>query len=56
MLLQKFKNDVQLALDGTIETYYGPLPRIDGTSTIRIYREIVLRRMKIIEDKFLNGE
>jgi hypothetical protein len=48
MLLQKFQNDIQNALDGTVEFYHGNLPNIDGVNTIRIYREITLRRMKII--------
>lgn len=55
ILLQNFQNDIQNALDGTVEFYHGPLPEITGVETIRIYREITLRRMKIIEEKFINN-
>lgn len=38
MLLQSFQNDIQNALDGTVEFYHGPLPNITGLDAIRIYR------------------
>jgi hypothetical protein len=55
LLLQSFQNDVQNAIEGTIESYHGPLPPISGANAIRIYREITLRRMRIIEERFLKG-
>ena len=38
MLLQTFKNSVQLALEGTVESYYGPLPRLTGSQDSKDYR------------------
>ena len=54
MLLQSLKNDLQLAIEGTVESYHGLIPHISSSETIRIYRELVLRRMRIVEDRLAN--
>jgi hypothetical protein len=48
LLLQTFNKDIEFAIDGTVESYSGPLPQISEQRTIEIYREIILRRMHII--------
>lgn len=55
LLLQNFRNDIQNAIEGTIESYYGHLPDISWADTIKIHREITHRRMRIIIEKFMNG-
>lgn len=54
-MLQNFKMDIQNALEGTVESYYGHLPNISWSETIRIHREVTQRRMRIITEKFLNN-
>ena len=46
---------MNLALEGIIQGYKGPLLPIPSDKTIKIYREVIMRKMHIIEQRLVLG-